>query len=98
VQLDLAVPYAKRNFDNGIKCVNFLTSVVTRSVEREAIGTGGQILAFGQQLTAPAVAIRPLRCQQAPTRRLLPLNPHGHIVRRLTESEIENMCGDTFHS
>src|SRR5580698_7123508 len=63
VQLGLAVPYPERDFDHRIERVNFLCFVVTHGIDGQTVGARGQIFAFRQQLTTPAVAVRPLRSQ-----------------------------------
>jgi hypothetical protein len=89
VKVRLAIANLKGNLDHGVKSFALLTAVIACRIEGYAVRSGAKDFVLGQQLSTAAVAVRAQQTQHTPfTGRLLSLEPHRNVFRRLAQSDI----------
>lgn len=86
------------NFHDWIQCADLVACEITFSIKTETIDVRAKVLAFRQQLSAPAVLIGVSRVQSHPlSRAILFFEAYRHIGGRFALHEIQNMRGNASH-
>ena len=92
MEVGFALRYLKGNFDGRIKALNFLSEVIGRSVEREAVGAGAKSFVRGKEFRAAAVFVGLRNGEHAPlSAGILSFEAHGDVSRGLAEGDVEDV-------
>ena len=98
MEVGFAIRHLKSNFDGRIEALNFLSEVIRRRVEREAIGAGAKSFVLGQQFWAAAILVGLRDGKHAPlSARILPFEAHGYVLSGLAERDVEDVGGYAGH-
>ena len=90
----------ERNFHDGIKAQHILCGKIGAGIEDNAVRGGREIVWFGKQLLAAAIAIRLRRADGLPggVGLALLVETHGNADGGDAKGGVQNMSRDAIHS